>query len=116
MPDVPEFFQKEVLDKSFEKPVLVDFWAPWCGPCRIIGPTLERLAKSNKGKWRLVKINSDRQPALVSKYGVRGIPAVKLFVRGSVVDEFVGALPEHAIKDWLSRALENSPSPGTDTN
>jgi putative thioredoxin len=105
MAAVPEFFQKEVLDKSREKPVVVDFWAPWCGPCRILGPTLEKLARQNKGKWRLVKINSDRQPELARRYGVRGIPAVKLFVDGDVVDEFVGALPEHQVKAWLEKAI-----------
>lgn len=109
MSELPAFFQKEVIDKSFEKPVVVDFWAPWCGPCRILGPTLERLAKSNGGLWRLVKINSDRQPALVARYRVRGIPSVKLFVRGEVVDEFVGALPEHAVIKWLEKALDSDP-------
>lgn len=105
MSDIPDFFKHEVLEKSKEKPVVVDFWAPWCGPCRILGPTLEKLAKTNKGTWRLVKINSDRQPELARRYDVRGIPAVKMFINGLVVAEFVGALPEPAIKRWLDESM-----------
>lgn len=98
---IPEFFLKEVLDKSTEIPVVVDFWAPWCGPCRILGPTLERMAKTSKGAWRLVKINTDRNPGLSQKYDIRGIPAVKMFVDRKVVDEFVGVHPEPFIRKWI---------------
>ncbi len=105
MPNIPEFFQKEVLDKSHDKPVLVDFWAPWCGPCRVLGPTLERLARNSSGRWRLVKINTDRRPELSQMYDVRGIPAVKLFVNGEVTGEFVGALPRHKVRQWLDKHL-----------
>ncbi len=105
MPEIDKRFQEDVIETSRRKPVLVDFWAPWCGPCRVLSPTLDKLAKESGGKWRLVKINADSYPGLVQRFGVRGIPAVKLFIDGGVADEFVGALPEHAIREWLARAL-----------
>jgi putative thioredoxin len=102
---IPAFFQREVLDKSHEKPVVVDFWAPWCGPCRVLGPTIERLARASGGQWRLVKVNTDRHPELARHYDVRGIPAVKLFVDGHVRAAFAGALPEPALRQWLALHL-----------
>lgn len=98
-------FREDVIEASAERPVLVDFWAPWCGPCRTLGPILEKLADEQSDRWTLVKVNSDEHPDESRNYGVRGIPAVKLFVDGTVVDEFTGALPEYAIRQWLDKAL-----------
>jgi putative thioredoxin len=98
-------FQKDVIDRSFDKPVLVDFWAEWCAPCRMIGPVLEKLAEANKDSWELAKVDTDKNQDIAMKYGVRGIPNVKLFRNGEVINEFTGALPEPAIKDWLDKSI-----------
>src|SRR4051794_4533417 len=103
-----ENFQREVIDASKLGPVLVDFWAPWCGPCRMLGPVLEKLADSNDGAWTLAKLNTDENQEIAQKYRISSIPAVKLFVDGEVTDEFIGALPEPRVKQWLDNAL---PSP-----
>jgi len=102
-------FQKEVIDRSHEMPVVVDFWAPWCAPCRVLGPVIEQIAAEQAGQWDLVKVNTEDQPDISDQYAIRSIPNVKIFYRGEVMDEFSGALPRHTILAWLKDTL---PKPG----
>ena len=94
-------FQSDVIEASKTTPVLVDFWAEWCGPCVYLSPTLEKLAEKAGDSWTLLKVNTESQPELAAEYGIRSIPNVKLFVNGEMSGEFIGALPEEEIKRWL---------------
>jgi putative thioredoxin len=98
-------FQTDVIERSKTIPVLVDFWAEWCGPCRVLGPILDRLAQRSGDRWTLAKVDTDRHQDLAARYHVRTIPSVKLFVDGKVAGEFIGALPERAVEQWLSKVL-----------
>ena len=100
-----ENFQKEVIDKSNSVPVVVDFWATWCSPCLMLGPILEKLTKKFDGKFVLAKANVDQCPGVSTKYAISSIPAVKMFKNGKVVDEFIGAVPEPAVEQWLKKNL-----------
>jgi putative thioredoxin len=101
----PESFPHEVVERSREIPVVVDFWAEWCGPCQILSPILEKLAHEYAGKFVLAKVDIERCPNEASDYGIRSIPAVLGIRDGAVVDAFVGLQPEAVIRKWVDRIL-----------
>ncbi|MGL5113988.1 MAG: thioredoxin [Beijerinckiaceae bacterium] len=98
-------FRDDVLAESMKQPVLVDFWAPWCGPCKQLTPVIEKVVKAAKGKVKLVKMNIDEHPQIAGQLGVKSIPAVFAFQRGQPVDGFMGALPESQIKGFIERLV-----------
>jgi putative thioredoxin len=98
-------FKADVIDASKEAPVLVDFWAPWCGPCRTLSPTIEKVVNEKAGKIRLVKINIDENPSIAGQLGVQSIPAVFAFAGGRPVDAFIGAYPESEVRKFADKVI-----------
>jgi thioredoxin 1 len=96
-------FEQQVLQSLL--PVVVDFWAPWCGPCRMVAPILDKLARENTGKLRIVKLNVDENPQIAGRYGVRSIPTMMVVKNGQVIDQWVGALPEPALRQRIAHLL-----------
>ena len=100
-------FERDVLEASSEVPVLVDFWAPWCGPCKSLGPMLERLEREYGGRFKLVNVNSDTNPELVASFNLKSIPYAVAFVDGNAVAQFMGAQPEPFVRAFLDRLVPN---------
>lgn len=98
-------FSTDVIEASNSVPVVIDFWAEWCGPCRQLGPVLEKLAGEAEGHWKLVKVDTEKSPDLAVQFSVRGIPAVKMVYQSEIIAEFTGAQPEHLVRQWLEENL-----------
>jgi len=102
-------FEKSVLQNPL--PVIVDFWAPWCGPCKMIAPMLDKILKENEGKMVVAKVNTDENPEWASKYGVQGIPTLLFIFGGKIVHRQVGALPERMLREAVAQFLEVTSQP-----
>jgi putative thioredoxin len=100
-------FKADVIDASMQQPVLVDFWAPWCGPCKTLGPLLEKLEQAYGGRFKLVKVDTDAEQQLAQHFQIRSIPTVFAFVNGQPVDQFQGALPEGKLREFIDRLMPN---------
>src|SRR3984957_7107608 len=100
-------FVKDVIEESKRQPVLIDFWAPWCGPCKQLTPVLEKVVRAAKGKVKLVKMNIDEHPAIPGQMGIQSIPAVIAFVNGQPADGFMGAVPESQVVAFLERLTKD---------
>ncbi|HEY4826813.1 MAG TPA: thioredoxin [Solirubrobacteraceae bacterium] len=100
----PESFDDEIVASV---PVLVDFWAPWCGPCRIVSPVVERVGREQAGALKVVKLNVDEAPKISERYGIRGIPLLMIFRNGAEVDRLVGAAPYERLRDWVAPHLDS---------
>lgn len=105
-------FVKDVIEESKRQPVLIDFWAPWCGPCRQLTPTLEKVVRAAKGKVKLVKMNIDEHPAIPGQMGIQSIPAVIAFVNGQPADGFMGAVPESQVTAFIDKLTAGMPGAG----
>lgn len=98
-------FEEKVIEKSEEIPIVVDFWAEWCAPCLILSPILERLAEEYNGKFVLVKVNVDNAKMKAQEYKIMSIPSIKMFKNGEIAGEFIGAVPEPNVRQWLDKNL-----------
>jgi putative thioredoxin len=104
-------FEREVIEASMQTPVLVDFWAAWCGPCRTLGPILEKIVADYHGALKLAKVDTDAEMQLAALFGIRSLPTVLLIQQGQMVDGFMGALPESAVREFLARHVQPNPAP-----
>src|SRR2546430_7941644 len=105
-------FVKDVIEESKRQPVLIDFWAPWCGPCRQLTPILEKAVRAAKGKVKLVKMNIDENPSIPGQMGIQSIPAVIAFVNGQPADGFMGAVPESQVTALINKLTAGMPASG----
>lgn len=102
-------FQQKVLDNPL--PVIVDFWAPWCGPCKMVAPMLDKIAKENPGKVVIAKVNTDENSQWMMKFGIQGIPTMLFFFGGKIIHRQVGALPERMLRETVAQFLDVSTQP-----